>query len=166
MITTVLVAHPWLSPVALVVLVTAGPFVGAWLAARPRAAWALAAVSLVPVLALTLVPVDRELYARCTVQWALPTPGRVELMANVVLFVAPVLLAGVAGRRPATALLAGTAASVVLELVQALAPAIGRSCDTNDWLANTIGAAIGAGLAWVALRAVGPGGEPARADEG
>ncbi|MCZ2263402.1 VanZ family protein [Isoptericola sp. QY 916] len=152
MISTVLVAHPWLSPVALVVLAVGGWLAGPWLTGRPRLAAVLAAVSLVPVALLTLAPVDRELFARCTVGWALPTPGRVELMANVVLFVPPVYLAAVALRRPVLALLAGSTTSAAIEVVQALVPAIGRSCDTNDWLSNTIGAAAGALLASVALR--------------
>jgi hypothetical protein len=152
MISTVLVAHPWLSPTALALLVVLGPLVGAWLTARPRTAWALTAASLLPVLGLALVPVDGTRFERCAVQWALPTPGRVELMANVLLFVAPVLLAGVATRRPLATLLVASGASIGVEVVQALVPAIGRSCDTNDWLSNTIGALIGAGLAWLALR--------------
>ena len=152
MISTVLVAHPWLSPVALVALVVAGWLAGPWLADRPRRAAVLGALSLVPVALLTLAPVDRELFAQCSVGWALPTPGRVELMANVVLFVPPVYLAAVALRRPALALLAGSAASTAIEAVQAFVPAIGRSCDTNDWLSNTIGAAAGAVLAVAALR--------------
>ena len=152
MITTLLVEHPWFSPVALALLVVAALVAGPWLVAHRRLTWALLAASTLPVVALTLVPVDRELFARCTVQWALPTPGRVELMANVVLFVAPVLLAGVVSRRPWLGLLAGTGASVLVEVVQAAVPAIGRSCDTNDWLANTLGAALGAGLAWLVLR--------------
>ena len=151
MITNILIDHPWLSPAALGILVVLGPFVGAWLVARRRLAWASTAVSLLPVALLTLVPVHRELFARCTVQWSLPTPGRVELFANVVLFVAPVLLAGVATRRPLVVLFAGSGLSVALEAVQALVPAIGRSCDTNDWLSNTIGAIAGAALAQVAL---------------
>ncbi len=154
MITTVLVEHPWLAPTLLAAIVVAGLLAGPALVGRRRLAWVLAAVSVLPVLALTLVPVERELFARCTVQWALPTPGRVELIANVVLFVAPVLLVGVATRRPLLALVAGTGASVLVEVVQALVPAIGRSCDTTDWLSNTIGAVLGAGLAWGALRRV------------
>ncbi len=157
MITNLLVDHPWLSPTALGLMVVLGPVLGRWLAPRPGLAWMLAALSLLPVAILTLVPVDRVLFARCTVQWSLPTPGRVELMANVVLLVAPALLAGVASRRPLLAALAGSALSVRLETVQALAPAIGRSCDTNDWLSNTIGAVIGGALAWVALRLAAPG---------
>ena len=86
------------------------------------------------------------------VQWTLPTFGRVELMANVVLFVLPVLFASVASRRPLVMLLAASALSVAIEVFQALVPAIGRSCDTTDWLNNTIGAAVGAVLAIVALR--------------
>lgn len=152
MISTLLVQHPWLSPVALGLLVALGPLVGRWLAPRSRLSWCLAAVSVLPVLALTLVPVDRTAFERCALGWSLPTPGRVELMANVVLFVAPVLLVGVASRRPLAALLVGSAASLGVEVLQALVPAMGRSCDTNDWLSNTIGAVIGAATAWLALR--------------
>jgi hypothetical protein len=150
-ITNVLVQNPWLSPLALAVIVVAGVPAGAWLVTRPRLAWLLAACSLAPVAVLTLVPVDRELAVRCTMSWALPTPGRVELMANVVLFVAPALLAGVATRRPLVALAVLSGLSVAVEALQALVPALGRSCDTGDWLSNTIGAAIGAALAAVAL---------------
>lgn len=152
MITDVLLAHPWLSPVAIGLLVVLGPLVGSRLVGRPRWAWALVAFALLSVVGLTLVPVDRVLEVGCTVQWAVPTIGRVELLANVVLFVAPVLLAGVASRRPGVALAAGSAASVLIEAVQALVPAIGRSCDTTDWSSNTLGALLGAVLAWVALR--------------
>lgn len=156
MISTTLVAYPWLSPTAFAALVILGPFVGAWLASRRRLAWTLLAASLVPVLALTLVPVDRDPTERCVVQWSLPTPGRVELMANVVLFVAPVLLGGVATRRPHLVLLVAIAVSTGLELLQAVVPAIGRSCDTNDVLSNSIGALVGAGLALLALWRAGP----------
>ncbi|GGO68936.1 VanZ family protein [Nocardioides deserti] len=151
MITTVLVEHPWLSPTALLVLVVLGPFVGAWLSVRPRLAWAATALSLVPVAALALVPVDRELFSRCEVAWTLPTPGRVELAANVVLLVAPALLAAVASRRPALAVLAAGLLSAAIETLQALVPALGRSCSTDDWLSNTVGAVIGGLLGWLAL---------------
>lgn len=151
-ITDFLLEHAWLSPTALGLLVVVGPVVGGWLVSRPRLAWILMGASLIPVLALTLVPVDRELFARCTVQWALPTPGRVELMANLVLFVAPVMLAGVATRRPAMVLVSASGLAACLEAIQALVTAIGRSCDTNDWLCNTIGAVVGAMLAGVSLR--------------
>ena len=96
MITNVLVEHRWLAPTALALLLVLGPLVAAWLLPRPRIAGALTALSLLPVLLLTLVPVDRRLYHRCEVAWTLPTPGRVELAANVVLFIVPALLATVA----------------------------------------------------------------------
>jgi VanZ family protein len=114
-------------------------------------AWLTTDVALLPVVVLTLVPVDREVFGRCALQWALPTPGRVELMANVVLCVARVLLAGIASRRPVL-VMASVGTSAGLEVLQALVPTIGRSCDTNDWLSNTIGAVIGAAIAWAALR--------------
>ena len=59
----------------------------------------------------------------------------VGLMANLVLFVRPALFG----------------LSVVLEALQALVPGLGRSCDTTDWLSNTIGAATGAAHAAAAL---------------
>ncbi|MCD4525927.1 VanZ family protein [Nocardioides sp. cx-173] len=151
MITTILIEHPWLSPAALTLLLVVGPFAGAWLSTRRGLAWALTCASLVPVALLTLVPVDRQLYSRCEVAWSVPTIARVELAANVVLFVAPVLLAAVATRSPALALAFGTGLSAAVEAVQALLPALGRSCSTNDWLANSVGSVIGAVLGLLAL---------------
>ncbi len=40
-----------------------------------------------------------------------------------------------------------TGLSALIELVQAVVPDLGRSCDTNDWFMNTVGAAIGAMIA-------------------
>lgn len=164
MITTFLIEHPWLSPTALALLVVAGPLVGRAVAGRPRAAWLLAGLATLPVVVLTMLPTDARAFERCEVAWTLPTVGRVELAANVVLFVAPALFAAVATRRPALVLVAGSALSGLIETVQAVVPAIGRSCSTNDWLSNTIGVVIGVALALVALRLAGPRttSEPAR----
>jgi hypothetical protein len=149
---TFLVAHPWISPAVLGVLVLLGPLVGSWLVDRPRWAWALAALAMVSVFAFTLAPQGgRQLAGGCTLEWGLPTPRRVEPMANVVLFVAPVLFAGVASRRPVLAFAAGSALALGIEAAQAVAPAIGRSCASEDWLSNTIGSALGAILAAFAL---------------
>lgn len=151
MITNALVERPWLSPVLLAILVAVGPVLGRRLADRPRWLRLLLGLSLVPVGALTLVPVDRDVLDHCTFQWSLPTPGRVELFANLVLFVAPVLFAGILTRRPLLMFLVGSGLSVVIEAIQALVPSIGRSCDTTDWLSSTLGAALGAVLALVTL---------------
>jgi len=158
-ISTLLVLHPWFGPAVFALLVVGGPLLGRWLLGRPPlVSWVLFGLSLVPVVALTLVPVHRELDARCVVQWALPTFGRVELMANVLLFVPPVLLAAVAFRRPLVALAGGVVGSALVEAMQALVPTLGRSCDTNDWLSNTVGSLLGAALALVALRLARPAG--------
>lgn len=151
MISTFLVEHRWIAPAALVLLVLVGPLAGSWLVTRPRIARVLTAVSMLPLALLTLVPVDRELFARCEVRWDFPTPAGPESLANILLFVAPVLLAGVAIRRPVLAVLAGSTLSVMVEAVQAAVPAIGRSCDSGDWINNTIGAVIGGALAWLSL---------------
>jgi hypothetical protein len=100
---------------------------------------------------LTLVPTSREVPVGCTVEWSLPTFGAVEVMANVDLLVAPVLFLAVATRRPVVAVLAGSTVSVLVEAAQGLALVAGRSCSTNDWLMNTLGAALGGVLAVLAL---------------
>ncbi|WP_322920573.1 VanZ family protein [Nocardioides renjunii] len=151
MITTVLVEHRWLTTTALVLLVVLGPAVGYWLTDRPRLAGAAALLSLVPVAALTLMPTSRDLAVGCAVEWAMPSLGAVEPMANLVLFVPPALLLGVALRRPIAVLVGASAVSALIELAQAFLTGLGRSCSTNDWLSNTLGAALGAGLAVAAL---------------
>ena len=151
MITTVLVEHPWLTTVALVAAVVVGPVVGYRLIDRPHLATWLGLASLLPVAALTLSPTERDLERGCAVEWALPTLAAVELMANVVLFVPPALLFGVAVRRPLMVLVGASAASALIELIQAIAVALGRSCSTNDWLSNTLGAALGTAIAASAL---------------
>lgn len=151
MITTFLVEHPWLTTVAFVALVLVGPVLGHWLTGRPRVALALGLVSLLPVAVLTLVPVERDLDVGCAAEWALPTFGAVELMANVVLFVPVALLLTVAVGRPLVVAVAASAGSAGIEVLQAFVPALGRSCSTNDWLSNTLGAVLGATLGAAAV---------------
>lgn len=152
MITTFLVEHRWVAPALLLLLLIVCPLVGSWLTRHGLLTRWLSAVSVLAVLALTLVPTDRQLEVGCTVQWALPMWGRVELVANVALFAAPVMLLGILLRRPVVAFVGGAAFSALIETVQAVVPAIGRSCDTTDWLSNAIGSGIGALLAVVALQ--------------
>lgn len=122
---------------------------------RRRALVAAAGLAAIPVLALTLVPSLKASEGRlgCTVQFALPTLTTVELLANVALFVPVVFFSVLASRRPLFVLAAATGASAAVEAVQALVPALGRACDTNDWLMNTIGAGVAVllGLATIAL---------------
>ena len=152
MLSTTLVQYPWLTTVALVVLVAAGPFVGAWLVPRPRLTRVLLVLAIAVVAVLTLVPTRRELAVGCAFEWSLPTLGAVELMANIVLFAPVVLLAGVLTRRPVLALLVASGVSLLVEVVQAFVTVLGRSCSTDDWLYNTLGAALGALIAVAALR--------------
>jgi hypothetical protein len=146
LITTLLVEHSALVPVLLLLVAVACVGVG-WLV--PRSAGVLAGLSLVPVLALTLIPAggNRLDHVLCVVQFSVPTPGSVELLANVALFLPPAFFATLATRRPLVVLAAGVGLSAAIEALQAVVFAIGRACDTNDWMMNTIGVAVGVLLA-------------------
>lgn len=132
---------------------TLGTPLAAWLATRPRAAYVLSLVATLPVAVLTLWPTDRDLSVGCVTEWSVPALGQVELIANTVLFVAPVLLLSAAIRRPVLIVLIGSAASFGIEALQAVMTGLGRSCSTNDWMSNTIGAALGGVLAALAMSA-------------
>lgn len=148
MITNFLLDHSALVPVAILLVALVCAVLGRLFADRRRILWALAGVSLLPVFALTLVPTAHTINEiLCTVQFSVPTLGAVESLANVALFLPPVCFAALASRRPVTMLAAGSALSAVIETFQALVPAIGRACDTDDWLMNTIGALLAAGTA-------------------
>ncbi|WP_170219526.1 VanZ family protein [Nocardioides litoris] len=151
MLTTYLIEHRWIPPVLLAGLVLLGPPVGAWLSSRPALARGAAAISLVPVAVLVLAPTSTRGTGRCEVAWTVPTFARVELAANVVLLVGPVLLAAVALGRVLPALGAGVALPVAIETVQLVVPSLGRACSTADWLSNSLGAALGAVLGALAL---------------
>jgi VanZ like family len=155
MIVDLLDGRAWLPPVLLVTLVVLGPVIGRWSGQVRCLAWWLTGAAWVAVAGLTLAPDDRRAYTRCTVQWSLPEPARTEVMANVVLFVAPVMFLGIVLRRPLAAVVLGGAMSIVIEAAQATFTVVGRSCDTTDLLSNTIGAVIGAGIAAAALRDLG-----------
>jgi VanZ family protein len=156
-ITTFLVRHSWITTVALVTTLAIGPAVGYWLVVRPRLATWLGLASLLPVAALTLAPTSRDLATGCATEWNIPTFGAVEQMANVVLFVPPVLLFGVAVRKLGLVCLGAIVASGLIETTQAFVTALGRSCSTNDWLANTLGSALGGAVAALVLWVRRPG---------
>ena len=116
----------------------------------------LTGLAVVPAVALTLLPDSREVDGGCVVAFAAPQWGAVESLANLALLFPFVLFLALALRRAFLALVAGTALSAVIETVQALVPALGRSCDTNDWWMNTLGAGVAALLAAGLLRSAGP----------
>ena len=151
MITTFLVEHPWITTVAFLAIVAVGPIAGYWLVVRRRLAMWLGLATLLPVAALTLNPGSQDFTMGCATEWALPTFSAVEPMANVVLFVPPVLMLVLALRRPVAVCLGASAVSALIEVTQALVPALDRSCSTNDWLTNTLGSTLGALIAVLAI---------------
>ncbi|WP_440312618.1 VanZ family protein [Leucobacter chromiireducens] len=151
MLATFLVEYPWLVPAAFLAFALASPFLGAWLVERRSLLVTLFALAIVATLALVFTPTGRTLAVGCLVEWSVPVPRAVEPFANVVLFVPIAFLGALFIRRPLTVALLGSLASALIETAQAILPALGRSCSTNDWLANSIGALIGALLAWGAL---------------
>ncbi|MFF8816974.1 VanZ family protein [Leucobacter sp. NPDC015123] len=152
MLATFLVEYPWLTPAVLAVFIVASPILTRWLRPRRGLTLGLFLASTVVVLALVLVPTGRDLTAGCLVEWSIPYPKAVEPFANVALFVPPVFLGALLLGRPLLAAACGVAASALIELTQALLPALGRSCSTGDWLANSIGALIGAAIALLGIR--------------
>jgi hypothetical protein len=145
-ISTFLVEHALLVRVgfwlAVVVALVAG-----WLLYRTRAQTTLvvlAGFGFVGALALTFLPEDeRSGGVSCTIQFSVPFQG-LDTLANVAMLLPLALFLGLATRRPMFVLGGVSGMAVMIELVQALAPAMGRVCDTNDWFMNTTGALIGA----------------------
>lgn len=152
MLSTYLVEYPWATTVALMGLIAFGPIVAAWLAPRPQFMRALLGLAILAVALLTFVPSGREVAIGCVIEWDLPKFRAVEHMANVVMFAPVVLLGGVSTRRPVAVFFLASGASLLIETIQAFVTVLGRSCSTNDWLFNTIGALLGAVLAAAALR--------------
>jgi VanZ family protein len=154
-IATFLVDHSALMPwtMVLVVAVCVGAGYPLLRARRfgPRFLWALAALSMAPVAALTLVPVPGRSWVFCAAQFDLPSFHSVESLANVMLLFPAVYFASLATRRPLLMFAAGAALSAAIEVFQGLVPAIGRSCDTNDWAMNAAGAAVAALVAGATL---------------
>lgn len=146
MISTFLVEHAslvplgfWLAAVVALVL--------AWVLHRARARrtlLVLTGIAVVAPLVLTMAPDGaRGGGVTCAVQFSVPFQG-IEPLANIAMLLPLALFAGVATRHPLVVALGVSGLSALIEVVQALAPALGRACDTNDWSMNTVGAVIGA----------------------
>lgn len=146
MISTFLVEHAPLVRVGFWTVVTAATLL-AWVLHRlrlRRVLLGLSAVALVAVLVLTLLPDGaRPGGVTCTVQFSVPFQG-IDTLANVAMLLPLVLFLGTATNRPLTVLAGAIVLSAVIEVVQAVAPVLGRRCDTNDWFMNTVGAILGA----------------------
>ncbi|BAJ73001.1 glycopeptide antibiotics resistance protein [Microbacterium testaceum StLB037] len=124
----------------------------AWILHRLRlrvALFVLSGLALLAVAGLTLLPDGEPSDGGCTVQFSVPLQG-IDTLANVAMMLPLALFLGVATRRPVLVIGAVSALSAAVETVQALVPALGRRCDTDDWLMNTVGAAVG-GLAALAI---------------
>jgi len=146
-ISTFLADNWWLVDAAIPAVIIVGLLFGVLLTPRPRVTRVLLVLSVILVLAVALYPETIAPASGCYFSleyWGLDKP-------NVILFIPPVLLAGLLFRRPWLAIVAGSLLSVLIEVVQLLIPAIGRSCDLSDWISNTIGAVIGGVLAFLAL---------------
>lgn len=147
-LSTLLVTVPWLAFAVLVAVIVVAPLAGLALVARPRTTAALLCAALVIVAGLTLYPEgERSAIVSCAVEWPYLAPTAVESTANILLFVPVSFLAGLRWRHPVLAIVGASALAAVVEIAQALVPAIGRACDTSDWITNTIGAVIGGLLA-------------------
>ncbi|WP_159620566.1 VanZ family protein [Arthrobacter zhaoguopingii] len=144
MISTVLAAHPVLVRVLFWVVIAVGAVL-AWVLYRMRANKSfvvLVILSFLGPLVLTLSPSSAEPEFFCTIQFSAPFQG-VDTLANVAMLLPIALFATLLFRRPFRVFAVVSGLSVLIELTQALVSALGRSCDTDDWFMNTIGAALG-----------------------
>ena len=153
MLSTVLVVIREIVPLLLVLLGFGCALAGWFLlrsgqASARRTTGALTALAGAAALALTLHPDTSVRYSFCTVRFSAPTVGSVDGLANVFLLFPLAFFATVLTRRPIPVALAASGCSALIELTQALLPVLQRSCDTGDWETNTIGAVLGAALAW------------------
>jgi hypothetical protein len=150
-ISTVLAEYPWLARIGIVGALISAPFVARWLLPRQRMAWVLVAVAGTAIAALTLLPDGTRTVAGCELEFSPAELFGVEPLANIVLFLPFTLALTVATGRPLPSFLAGLSLSLVIELMQWAVPAIGRSCTSTDWVANSLGAGFGAALAVLGL---------------
>jgi len=154
-ISTFLAGDPALSRVLLVFVVVAVIVVGLLLKrGGPVAQVGLrvaAILALVAVLAFTLSPAGDNVRGSCNFDVGSTFFIGIERFANTALLVPVAYLGALATTRPVVIFAAGSLLSALIEALQLLVPALGRACDINDWLTNTLGAGVGALLAGVVL---------------
>jgi VanZ family protein len=153
MISTVLVEYAWAVPLVFLVLLLGCSILGVILLKMgvrgQRILGWLIVLNILAVLALTLIPNGRQSEVFCTVQFARPSLGAVESLANIIILFPAVYFLALLTRRPVLIVLLAFTFSAVIELTQAFIPIIGRACDTTDFEMNAIGAIAGTLLAWV-----------------
>ncbi|MET1043195.1 MAG: VanZ family protein [Microbacteriaceae bacterium] len=147
MISTLLAEYPVLARGGTALVLILAPFIAAWLRPRQQVAWVLAYLSAAAIAVLTLVPDGTRTVAGCELPFSPSFLLGVEPLANLVLFVPLALTVTAAIRRGLPAFLVGLGVSAAIELAQWAVPAIGRSCTSTDFIANSVGAALGAALA-------------------
>lgn len=156
MISTLLVEYARWVPLAFLLFLAVCVAVGVLLlraGSRGRAALQiLAALALIAVIPLTLMPGGATPEQFCEVAFAWPRLGAVETLANIAMLMPATYFLTLLLRRPVLVALGASIFSVLIELTQALLPALGRACDTTDWEMNTIGAVIAALLGWATYR--------------
>ncbi|WP_079159701.1 VanZ family protein [Streptomyces griseus] len=120
---------------------------------RPWAYAGLLAALMAELMLTIFFPSQGHVSGQCVLNRNYSEPFATEQgLLNVAMFL-PIGLFGVlAVRRVFPVFLGGVLLSVVTELGQALAPWVGRSCDSGDVLTNTLGAGIGALAGWALVR--------------
>ena len=102
------------------------------------------------IIAATLSPTAHRLGQVGQCGTHLTTPGgltSLQGLLNILLFVPAAGMLTLTSGRPGDGIAAGIGMSAAVEAVQALLPALGRSCQLHDLIANSLGAFCGVGLA-------------------
>ncbi|MFF4860502.1 VanZ family protein [Streptomyces sp. NPDC001231] len=121
---------------------------------KPGVLCALTGAALAGVVTATLYPIspDAPASATCFIERDVITGTfATQGLLNVLLFIPLAALATWLTPRPIPVTLACVALSATIEVTQALAPGMGRACDSTDLWTNSIGAFAGAGVASAGL---------------
>jgi hypothetical protein len=152
LISNFLIEYSWAVPGAFVVLVL-GCVAGGIVAMKldrmgARILEVAAAISAVAALVLAFTPTDFRAYGACELVFDWPRLAAVESFSNIALMPPLAFALTMRFRRPFIVIVGISIGSALIELVQAMIPVIGRACDAGDWEMNSIGAVLGAGVAW------------------
>ncbi|WP_316747457.1 VanZ family protein [Streptomyces herbicida] len=129
------------------VLALAGFLLGHRINRPKRFSWALAGAGVGVALSATLTPAKGSsgYSGTCTISKDfLGSVGTEQWLLNVALFAPVGLFFALAGASYAGSVVVSSTLSMAIEFTQAALPGIGRACDSNDFVANTLGALLGA----------------------